>query len=71
MKVNVGMTAPKANAESEREAFNTEKYPEDKILLLLIAYDRRNSKILKYLLDELYMFWPLSTLKHLLEERFN
>lgn len=65
------MTAPKANAESEKDAVNTEKYPEDKILILLLAYDRRNGKILKYLLDELYMYWPLSTLKHLLEERFN
>jgi len=29
MKVNVGMTAPKANAESEKDAFNNEKYTED------------------------------------------
>jgi hypothetical protein len=40
-------------------------------LTLLIAYDRSNAKILKYLLDELYMFWPLSTIKQLLEEKFN
>lgn len=55
------MTIPKANADTEKDAFNSEKYPEDKILVLLLAYDRRNGKILKYLLDELYMYWPLST----------
>lgn len=66
MKINVSMTLPKANAESEKDAVNTEKYPEDKILTLLIAYDRCNAKILKFLLDELYMFWPLSTVKKLL-----
>lgn len=57
------MTAPKANADFEKDAVNTEKYPEDKIMLLLLAYDRRNAKILKYLLDEFYMFWPNSTLE--------
>jgi hypothetical protein len=71
MKINVSMTLPKANADSEKDAVNTEKYQEDKILILLIAYDRSNAKILKYLLDELYMFWPLSTIKQLLEEKFN
>ena len=71
MKINVSMTLPKSNADSEKDAVNAEKYQEDKILTLLRAYDRANAKILKYLLDELYMFWPLSTVKQLLEERFN
>jgi len=71
MRVNVGMTAPKANAESEKDAFNNLKYQEDKILILLLAFDRRNSKILRYLLDELHMYWPNSTVKYLLEDRFN
>jgi hypothetical protein len=43
MKVNIGMTVPKANADSEKDAINTERYQEDKIMILLIAYDRRNS----------------------------
>ena len=51
LKVNIALTAPKSNADSEKDAVNTEKYPEDKIMLLLIAYDRRNSAILQFLLD--------------------
>jgi hypothetical protein len=42
MKVNLALTAPKAPAESERDNVNSERYTEDKILLLLLAYDRRN-----------------------------
>ena len=71
LKVNILLTVPKSNADSEREPANTEKYPEDKILLLLLAFDRRNSRIMKYLLDELYMYWPLSTIKQILVERLN
>lgn len=71
LKVNFAMTGPKANAESEKDEFNNEHYPEDKILLLLLAYDRRNSRILKFLLDQMHMFWPTSTVKQLLEDRFN
>ena len=62
MKVNISLSAPKANAESEKDAANTEKYPEDKIMILLLAYDRRNIQIMKFLLDECYKFWPLSTI---------
>jgi hypothetical protein len=51
LKVNIALTAPKSNADSEKDAVNTEKYPEDKIMLLLLAYDRRNAEILKFLLD--------------------
>ena len=69
MKVNIGLTAPKANAESERDVSNNDKYPEDKIILLLLAYDRRNPMILKFLLDECFRFWPLNTVNNLLEER--
>lgn len=71
MRVNVGLTGPKANADNEKDAVNTEKYPEDKIMLLLLAYDRRDTKVLSYLLDELYQFWPISTVEQLLVERFN
>lgn len=67
LKINIGLTAPKANADSEKDAVNTEKYPEDKIMLLLIAFDRGNTDIFWYLLHECYYFWPHSTLHHLLE----
>lgn len=43
MQITFGVTAPKANAESEKEAaVNPKGFPEDKIMLLLIAYDRRD-----------------------------
>ena len=71
LKVNLGMTAPKANAESERDVINNDKYPEDKIMLLLLAYDRKNSTILRYLLDEGFRFWPQKTIVNLIEERIN
>jgi ankyrin repeat protein len=54
LKVNISLSVPKANAESEKDATNTEKYPEDKIMALLLAYDRRDAQILKFLLDECY-----------------
>jgi hypothetical protein len=46
LKVNIAMTAPKARAESERDASNSERYTEDKIMILLLAYDPRNHVIL-------------------------
>ena len=70
LKVNIAMTAPKARAESERDASNSEKYTEDKIMILLLAYDRRNHVILMYLLDECVRFWPSKkTIEKLLKER--
>ena len=42
MKINIGLTAPKSTADNEKDPVNTEKYPEDKIMLLMLAYDRRN-----------------------------
>jgi len=66
MKVNACLTLPKANAESEKDVVNTEKYPEDKIMALMLAYDRCDAGIMQFLLDELYMFWPLSTVKYIL-----
>jgi CRISPR/Cas system endoribonuclease Cas6 (RAMP superfamily) len=42
LKINLGLSAPKANADSERDAVNNDRYPEDKIMLLLLAYDRRD-----------------------------
>ena len=71
LKVNLSMTAPKANAESESDVINNDKYPEDKIMLLLLAYDRKNSTILRFLLDEGFRFWPQKTIVNLIEERIN
>ena len=42
MRVNFALTAPKAPADSERDPVNHDKYTEDKIMLTLIAYDRKN-----------------------------
>lgn len=70
-KVNVCLTAPKALAESEKDPTNSVNFPEDKILLLLIACNRRNAKILTYLLDKLFYFWPNTVIDNLLCLRFN
>jgi hypothetical protein len=70
MKVNLAVTAPKAPAESERDPVNNEKYTEDKIILLLLAYDRKHPAILRFLLDEGYKYWPSKkTIEKLLRER--
>ena len=71
LKVNIALTASKANAESEKDAVNTEKYPEDKIMLLLIAFDRQNRDIFWYLLHECYYFWPHFTINQLLKDHIN
>lgn len=54
LKVNIALTGPKSIADSEKDAVNTEKYPEDKIMLLLLAYDRNDAAILQFLLNECY-----------------
>lgn len=70
LKVNVGLTAPKATAESEKEAVNTrEKYLEDKIMILLMAFANRSPWMLKFLLDMGFRFWPQKTLEKLLNEK--
>lgn len=71
LKVNIALTAPKSNADSEKDVVNTEKYPEDKIMLLLLALDRRNSAILQFLLNECYQFWPHSTIENIMVEQLN
>jgi len=69
-KVNLSLTAAKAPAENEREPVNNEKYTEDKIMLLLLAFDRRNPSMLKYLLDEGHRVWPSKkSIDKLLRER--
>ena len=71
VKVNICVTAPKSLAKSEKDPTNSVNFPEDKILLLLLAYDWRNAKILSYLLDKLYYFWPSTAIDHLLNQKFN
>jgi hypothetical protein len=70
MKINLALTAPKSPADSERDPVNSERYTEDKIMLLLLAYDRRNPDLLHYLLNEGFRFWPSKkSLEKLLNER--
>ena len=70
MKISLAITAPKAPAENEKEGVNNEKYTEDKIMALLLAYDRKNPSLVKYLLDEGYKFWPSKkSIEKLLRER--
>lgn len=71
MRINLGMTGPKANADSEKDAVNNDRYPEDKLMTLLLAYDRRDPQILKFLLDEGYKLWPSKCIDNLLGERLN
>jgi ankyrin repeat protein len=42
LRVNLGLTAPKSNAETEKDPVNTDRYPEDKLMTLLLAYDRKD-----------------------------
>ena len=72
IKVGVKITAPKALADKETEPTNSSQVPEDKILLLLLASEKRNTPMLEYLLEELHYFWPSSlVIEHLLSERLN
>jgi len=71
MRINLGLTAPKSNAESEKDPVNTDRYPEDKLLTLLLAYDRKDPQLLKLLLDEGYRIWPSKSIETLLTERLN
>lgn len=43
MKINIPLTGMKSNADHEKDAVNNDRYPEDKLMALLLAYDRRNS----------------------------
>ncbi|CDW84307.1 UNKNOWN [Stylonychia lemnae] len=71
LKINMGVTGPKSKADLEKDAFNIDRYPEDKIMSLLLAYDRRDQQILKYLLDEGYKIWPSKCINNLLSDRLN
>jgi len=53
----LAVSAPKCNAESEQDPTNSVNFPEDKILLLLLACDRRRMDVLDYLVNNLSSFW--------------
>lgn len=69
MKINLYITGKKSNADHEKEAVNNDRYPEDKLMALLLAYDRRNAQILKFLLDEGYKIWPSKSIDMLLNDK--
>ena len=71
LKVNIAITAPNAIAESEKDPTNSVKqFQEDKILLLLLAFTKRNAEIISYLLNELWYFWTKSIIEHLITKKF-
>jgi len=55
----VSITAPKAHGESEKDPTNSVNFPEDKIILLIIAKVKRDGPMLEYLLNELWYFWSI------------
>ena len=63
--MNLSVTAPKAHGESERDPTNSVNFPEDKIMLLIMAYAKRNGPMLTYLLHEMYYFWSITFVDHL------
>mmetsp|Transcript_11884 Transcript_11884/g.15133 ORF Transcript_11884/g.15133 Transcript_11884/m.15133 type:complete len:96 (-) Transcript_11884:2231-2518(-) len=65
LKVNLSVTAPKAHGESEKDPTNSVNFPEDKIMLLIMAYAKRNGPMLSYLLDTLWYFWSITFVDHL------
>lgn len=70
LKVNVSVTAPKAKAESEKDPTNSVNFKEDKILLLMLAFTKRNGEVLSFLLNELWYFWTSSIIEHLINQKF-
>ena len=71
LKVNIVITAPNSIAESEKDPTNSVKqFQEDKIILLLLAFSKRNADIISYLLNELWYFWTKSIIEHLISKRF-
>lgn len=64
LKVNISITAPKAASESEKDPTNSVNFPEDKFMLLLIAFAKRDKAMLEYLLDELWYFWSITFVDH-------
>ena len=70
LNVNVSVTAPNAKAESEKDPTNSVNFKEDKILLLMLAFTKRNAGILSFLLNELWYFWTSSIIEHLINKKF-
>jgi hypothetical protein len=64
----LAVTAPKCNAESEQDPTNSVNFPEDKILLLLLACDRRRMDVLDYLVNDLSKFWSSKAFDQILKQ---
>ena len=62
--VNVSITAPKAHSENEKDPTNSVNFPEDKIMLLLVAFAKRDGPMVEYLLDKLWYFWSITFIDH-------
>ena len=64
LRINVSITAPKAHGESESDPTNSVNFPEDKFMLLLMAFAKRDRPMLEFLLDELWYFWSITFKDH-------
>ena len=47
-----------------KQALNHVNFPEDKFMLLLMAFAKRDQPMLEYLLDELWYFWSITFVDH-------
>ena len=70
LNVSVNVTAPKAKAESEKDPTNIIDFKEDKILLLMLAFTKKNGEIMSFLLNELWYYWTSSIIEHLVNKTF-
>ena len=68
LNVNIGLSAHKPNSESEKDPTNSVSFPEDKILLLLMAVAKNHTEVLKYLLNNLSMFWSNKNFKNFIDK---
>ena len=72
LKISIKTIGPKAMYENEKDPTNLDTFPEDKILLLLLAVEQRNKEMLQYLLDQLSHLWYSEfVVDQLLKEHFN
>ena len=62
------MTVFKPAAESEKDPTNLVTFPEDRIILLLIAIEKSNFEVLEYLLNALCQFWSGKDFQNLIDK---
>ena len=60
----MSVTAPKAHSENEKDPTNSVNFPEDKIMLLLVAFAKQDGPMVEYLLDHLWFFWSITFVDH-------